>query len=392
MQLVRSNMEGDGPRTVQIGRSARPACKRRGVAARSAAPSLLGLALLGCIATAALPAQVQARRLGADGTLVLSGTVCAQATGKHLAGAQVGAQGHWTTAGPDGRYSLTLQPTSRLPLQAAALGYQSTDVMTVYDPAGGLLSGQIEFSLCGDRGLVEAFRSRDGAVRLASFAQLQSGAPHTIVISGTSSAGLEGDPALQLPNGKVVLLSLQRHGTAIHITVPLTAGRGRYLLEINAAAGFALIKLPIFAGVGYIPPDAPAPFMPDPADAAIAQLRAATLDEINRLRAQMALPPLQADPRLNGVSQGHSDDMAGHGFIGHPGSNGLQPDQRVQAAGVHYTETAEDIGSGDSIQATIEGLMDSPAHRWAILGDFQLVGIGIARVHGGVLITLDFVR
>jgi uncharacterized protein YkwD len=83
--------------------------------------------------------------------------------------------------------------------------------------------------------------------------------------------------------------------------------------------------------------------------------------------------------------------MAAHNFVGHYGSIGSRPDQRVRAAGVRYVETAEDVGTGDSIQAVIEGLMDSPAHRWAILGDFRVIGIGIATAHDNLLMTLDFV-
>lgn len=339
------------------------------------------------------PAPAQARDRGAGAPLVVTGKVCARATGKAVAGAQVGAQGRWATAGQDGTYSLHLQSATRLPIRAAAIRYQSTDVITIYNPDGGPLSGQIGFSFCGNSdGLVEAFRSADGAVRLASFPQQQPGTSHTIVVTGTSTVALENDPALQLPSGKVSLLTLSTHGRAIRTDVPLTAGDGRYLLEINAAAGFALIKLPIFVGSAYAPPPGPAPFTPDPTGATTGQLRTITLDTVNRLRAHARLSPLQMDRRLNGAAQGHSDDMARHGFVGHYGSNGSRPDQRVRAAGVPFSETAEDVGTGDSVQAVIEGLMDSPAHRWAILGDFRLVGIGIAHSHDTEIMTLDFVR
>jgi hypothetical protein len=40
------------------------------------------------------PMMVLAGSREPDGTLVLSGTVCARATGTPVAGAQVGAQGH----------------------------------------------------------------------------------------------------------------------------------------------------------------------------------------------------------------------------------------------------------------------------------------------------------
>jgi uncharacterized protein YkwD len=353
---------------------------------------LVCAALLIILAGGTAHAADQASGREASSTLVLSGTVCARATGAPVAGAQVGAQGHWATAGHDGTYSLTLQPATRLPVRAAALGYQSTDVVTIYNPDESALSGQIGFSFCGNNGLVEAFRDADDTVRLASFQQLQPPTQHTIVITGTSTVALENDPALQLPSGRVTLLSLSRHGKAVSAALPLTAGRGRYVLEINAAAGFALIKLPIFAGIGYTPPPAPAPFTPDRRGASTVQLRVAALDAINRPRTQAGLPPLTMDARLDRASQAHSDDMAAHNFVGHYGSNGSRPDQRVRAAGVRYVETAEDVGTGDSIQAVIEGLMDSPAHRWAILGDFHVIGIGIATAHDNLLMTLDFVR
>lgn len=350
------------------------------------------LALLCCLAIAGAHARAYARAAGASETLTLSGQVCARATNAPVSGALVGAQGHWATAGRDGTYTLTLRPASRLPMRAAAPGFQSTDVITMYNPAGGVLSGQLAFSFCKDNGLVDAYRSADGTVRLTSFPQQQSAASHTITISGTSTVALESDPALELPTGMVTLLSLHRHGNAISIDVPLTGGKGRYVLEINAAAGFALIKLPIFVGTGFTPPPAPAAFAPDPKNATTAQLRTATLDAINHLRAQAKLPSLAVDAHLTSAAQGHSDDMAAHNFVGHIGSNGSRPDQRVHAAGVQYTETAEDVGSGDSVQSVIEGLMDSPAHRWAILGTFRIVGIGIAHAHGDLLMTLDFVR
>jgi uncharacterized protein YkwD len=358
--------------------------------ARARAGMIACIVALCCLALCGLAAQRVA--LGAGGALVLSGKVCARATGKPVPGAQVGAQGTWATAGRDGTYSLTLQPAMRLPMRATARGYQSTDIVTIYNPDGGALSGQLSFSFCGSNGLVEAFRSADGTVRLASFQQLQPAAPRTISITGTSTVALENDPALQLPNGRVALLTLSRHGNAISIQTPLTAGNGGYLLEINAAAGFALIKLPIFVGAGFAPPPAPAPFTPDPKGATTNQLRTATLDTINRLRARAGLPPIKMDARLNAASQGHSDDMAAHNYVGHAGSHGSQPSQRVQAAGVSYMETAEDVGSGDSVQAVIEGLMDSPAHRWAMLGNFRIVGIGLAHANGSLLMTLDFVR
>ena len=59
---------------------------------------------------------------------------------------------------------------------------------------------------------------------------------------------------------------------------------------------------------------------------------------------------------------------------------------------MQYRMTGEDIGQGATVQGVLLGLIDSPAHRWAILGDFRLVGIGIAHVGPDLLLTADFVR
>ena len=68
------------------------------------------------------------------------------------------------------------------------------------------------------------------------------------------------------------------------------------------------------------------------------------------------------------------------------------PGARVRAAGVPYRELAEDVGMGDSVQEVLVGLMDSPGHRWAILGNFALVGVGVQRQGSSLVLTADFVR
>jgi len=326
--------------------------------------------------------------------LTLSGQVCARDTGKPIAGAQIGADNQWTRAGADGSFQLSLEPAEHVFLRAAAAGYQSSDLVTVSAAGGGELSGPAAFSFCGNLALAGAFTSADNAVKLVPVDQLQSVSPHNVELIGSTTDAVESNAAIQLPNGRVILSPLQIQGKVLICEVPIHYGPGRYLVEINAAAGFALIKLPLFAGVGYQPPTAPPLYAPDTSGLTIGQVRALAFKDINQQRALGKLPPLKEDARLMSETQAHSDDVAAGGFISrhaHIGSNGSTPAQRVKAAGVTYQSIAEDIGLGQTMGEIIYGLMDSPAHRWAIMGNFTKVGIGVARLNDNYTLTVDFV-
>ena len=341
------------------------------------------------------PTRVSARSAGDASSLVLSGKVCARTSGQPIPNAQIGIAGHWDQAGGDGAYQITLAPAGHLYLRAAAQGYQSSDLVMVSSTDGSPLSGLASFSFCGKLALADAFTSSDDAVRLVPVDQNQPGDPHSLRLVGSTRDALENDAALQLPNGRVILLHLQRQGAVLQCQVPLRAGPGRYVLEINAEAGLALIKLPLFAGIAYRPPPAPPAYVADATGMQIDALRALAFAGINHQRSLAGLPALREDPRLMRETQAHSDDVIVGGFISqhaHIGSNGSTPAQRIQAAGVSFHQIAEDVGSGDTIQEILFGLMESPAHRWAILGNFTTVGIGVARLDSTLILTADFVH
>jgi uncharacterized protein YkwD len=326
--------------------------------------------------------------------LILSGKVCALDTGQPIAGAQIGADNQWTRAGADGSFQLSLDPAVHVFLRAAAAGYQSSDLVTVSAASGGELSGPASFSFCGNLALAGAFTSPDNAVKIVPVNQLQPVSPHNVELIGSTTNAVEANADIQLPNGRVILSQLKIQGIVLICEVPIHYGPGRYLVEINAAAGFALIKLPLFAGVGYQPPAAPPAYTPDTTGLTIGQVRALAFKQINQQRAMGKLPPLKEDPRLMRETQTHSDDVAAGGFIAqhaHIGSNGSTPAQRVKAAGVAFQSIAEDIGLGQTMSEIIFGLMDSPAHRWAIMGNFTKVGIGVAALNGNYTLTVDFV-
>ncbi|MGH2345258.1 MAG: CAP domain-containing protein [Chloroflexota bacterium] len=326
--------------------------------------------------------------------LILTGQVCALGTGQPIADARVGAENTWTQVGADGSFHLTLPPAEHLFLRAAAPGFQSSDLVTVSAAAGGILTGPAAFSFCGKLALAGAFTSADNAVKIVPVNQMQSATPHNVTLIGSTTDALEAKAAIQLPNGRVILNQLRRQGKVFICQVPIHYGPGRYLVEINAGAGFALIKLPLFAGVGFQLPAAPPPYAADTAGLTIDQVRELAFKDLNQQRAMAKLPPLREDVRLMRETQAHSDDVAAGGFIGrhaHIGSNGSTPASRVKASGVSFRMVAEDVGLGQTMGEIIFGLMDSPAHRWAILGNFTKAGIGVARLGANYTLTVDFV-
>jgi uncharacterized protein YkwD len=78
-----------------------------------------------------------------------------------------------------------------------------------------------------------------------------------------------------------------------------------------------------------------------------------------------ALTPKQT---LIQLALGHSQDLAVHRFIGHAGSDGRSPAQRVQDAGYQFRMVAENVAAGRlTPESAVQGWMKSPEHRANIL-------------------------
>jgi uncharacterized protein YkwD len=130
-----------------------------------------------------------------------------------------------------------------------------------------------------------------------------------------------------------------------------------------------------------LPPEAPevsdAPAAPDPCPSGRAR---ATLDAINRLRADRGLARLRPNARLAAAADAHARDLAEHGIRGHRGSDGSLPAQRATRAGYSWTLIGENVAGGYSSPASVVGgWMASPPHRENLLqGDFREAGIAWA--------------
>jgi uncharacterized protein YkwD len=115
---------------------------------------------------------------------------------------------------------------------------------------------------------------------------------------------------------------------------------------------------------------------------------------INNARAQAGLPALAINAQLAAAAQGHSIDMACHGFLGHNGSDGSSVHERVVAAGYNPSYSEEIIYGSGYPQTAFDWWMRDQIHRDAILNPNAVeMGVGYAYIantaHGGYY-TVDF--
>jgi len=124
----------------------------------------------------------------------------------------------------------------------------------------------------------------------------------------------------------------------------------------------------------------------DPAD------EAAMLIELNYERTSRGIAPLVLNTKARAVARAHSQDMFEHGYFSHINNQGLNPFDRMKAAGVAFGAAGENLALAPTLQLAETGLMNSPPHRANILDPvYRSVGIGI--INGGpygLMITQDF--
>lgn len=124
-----------------------------------------------------------------------------------------------------------------------------------------------------------------------------------------------------------------------------------------------------------------------PTQSDVAQVRAATLCLINKIRAQNGELPLRDNSKLDAAAEGHSEDMVARNYFDHITPSGEAFNTRIVATGYvpagWASELAENIEYATLMLATpneaVNGWMNSPEHRANILnGEFRDSGIGVA--------------
>lgn len=102
-----------------------------------------------------------------------------------------------------------------------------------------------------------------------------------------------------------------------------------------------------------------------PADATIARFAAL----LNAQREREGCEPLAWDEEVAAVAASHSRDMAEGGYFSHVSPNGVDPFDRLRAAGIGFVAAAENLAFGGSTgDEVFAQWMGSPQHRANMLG------------------------
>jgi len=141
---------------------------------------------------------------------------------------------------------------------------------------------------------------------------------------------------------------------------------------------------------------------PVPADSAAApapsaSVRTSVLEDqlvqlINAARGGAGCDKLHNDGHLHSAARDHSEDMAGKGFVGHDGSDGSSPNNRMRKAGYRHPK-GEDVGSGyRTAQVALDAWSADPGERGILRDcDMKAVGVGVVAAADGTLYwTADF--
>ena len=114
--------------------------------------------------------------------------------------------------------------------------------------------------------------------------------------------------------------------------------------------------------------------------------------ETNHYRADNGLKPLYNDDRLVEVSKQKSDDMCKRKYFAHD-YQGESWTRFIENAGVDYIKAGENLAKGfDSPSDALQGLIASPMHKAAMLGDYTHIGVYTASCEGMNYTTQTFAK
>ena len=113
---------------------------------------------------------------------------------------------------------------------------------------------------------------------------------------------------------------------------------------------------------------------------------------VNKERTSRGLPALEMDDALQKVARAHSLDMFQRGYFAHYTPEGLDPFDRMKAAGITYQSAGENLAMAPSLQLAHTGLMNSPGHRRNILDpSYRKIGIGAYKdPRYGIMFSQEF--
>jgi len=93
-----------------------------------------------------------------------------------------------------------------------------------------------------------------------------------------------------------------------------------------------------------------------------------------------AVAPLNLDEKLTAAARAHTRDMANNNYLGHQGTDGTLPWDRVQEAGYQASTSGENVAAGyRTVESVMEGWLGSDGHCANIMrASYQ--DVGVARI------------
>jgi uncharacterized protein YkwD len=144
--------------------------------------------------------------------------------------------------------------------------------------------------------------------------------------------------------------------------------------DIGAARAISAAGVPYWCVVFGLPLPA---LDPGSATAAVVTL-------LNQQRTTAGLSPLEAHPQLTEVAQAQAHTMAAGTALQGQKSAGGAVLERLRQAGYRYHKISQGAVSGaPTPMAVVQKLMDNPASKEQVLGDFTQVGVGYAAAPDG---------
>lgn len=108
--------------------------------------------------------------------------------------------------------------------------------------------------------------------------------------------------------------------------------------------------------------------------------RGSVLAAMNEHRDRRGLPPLHRNVRLDAAASDRIRDMFEQGYFDHVAPDGTQPFVWIRHRGYRFATVGENLASGQrGARQVVDQWMRSKGHRANILGDFEDVGIAIAK-------------
>lgn len=112
------------------------------------------------------------------------------------------------------------------------------------------------------------------------------------------------------------------------------------------------------------------------------------LDYINQARRSHGRSYINGDSSLMARAEAWAEHMSRTGRLEHSGGG-----SNIRTSGIHnWCGVAENVAYAATTHAAHQALMNSPSHKANILGDYDRIGTGVARVGGTVWVAEVFVR